>query len=215
LGDTVVNQRQILNWLERGHRFADLVIALGWPPPGHMPTGLADAITTGHSLGVVTPEQVSELFVGFYDQNRIERLLAHWGSYEWLRHRSEILRQGIESHNERRYFASVCTLLPQIEGTLGEELKRAPNPQNDAGSLFDETHLSKAARVFYVRLARGSFSWSPEEEVPDLSRNAILHGRDTAYGTRQHSLKVILMLDAVLAIIQERRSGQRQQVVLD
>jgi hypothetical protein len=196
------------NWLAffmRGQAFADLAVALDWPPPWHLPVRSIDRIAKGHRSGELSEAEVEAEFVGFYDSDVLNAITMGWRRLDWLGPRLEILEEGIGNYAAKRYFSAVCTLLPQVEGVLYETLGKKPNPKNDAPKIFRDTRLSKIAEDFYVRVLQESFDWRVTAAVPTLSRHAILHGRSVAYGTAKHALKVVIVADIVIAGIEERR----------
>lgn len=189
-------------------QFAELVVGLDWPPPWHLPARVVQWIVSEYNERRLSQEQVVDALMLFYQESAINDLLSDWRRQLWLGNRIRILEEGIANHIAGRFFGSVCTLLPQIEGVLGDELGRKPNPQNDAARLFRKTPLSEVAKNFYVRLAKDSFDWRGGSPLPSLSRSAILHGRAVDYGTSQHSLKIVLIVDAVIAAVANTRRGR-------
>jgi hypothetical protein len=181
------------------------LIKLGWPPPWHLPAVLLDRIVEAHESGDFSVEEVSQLFIELYGQKRLKELLERWKQSEHIGRRATILDEGIQGHIDGRFFSSVCVFSTQIEGVIGEALGRQPNPKNDADIIFRDTTLSRVARAFYIKVANESFSWSRSSPIPELSRNAILHGRDTEFGTASNSLRVILLFDAVWSAIGEMK----------
>jgi len=190
---------------EQNTQLQRLLIKLGWPPPWHLPAITLDRITEANTSGNLSDEDVSTILIELYDQQLLDSLLSTWKQFAHLNKRHKILEEGIRNHVEGRFYSAVCLFLPQIEGVIGEELGRQPNPQNDAAAIFSDSTLSKAARNFYVRMAREAFSWKRTAPVADFSRHAILHGHDTSFGTPSHSLRAILLFDTVCSAIQERR----------
>jgi hypothetical protein len=202
--------RGVLQFLQRNKRFADLAEDLAWPPPWHLPVHMIDCITNAHAKGELSNADVEAAFLMFYTPEVVQEFAGRWEGYEWLASRLPIFREGLINHLEGRYFSAVCTLLPQIEGVLADELGRKPIPKCDAGILFRNSRLGSVAKDFYIRVVLESFNWASEAPVPTLSRHAILHGRATLYGTRTHSLKVAIITDIVLSGVEERRTSDAQ-----
>jgi len=189
---------------EKNEALQRLLIKLGWPPPWHLPAITLDRIAEGNASGDLSDEDVTDLFIELYDSKLLNTLLTEWKRSEYLGERGPILEEGTQNHLDKRFCSAVCVFLPQIEGVIADELGRKPNPQNDAGVIFNDSTLSKVAREFYVNMARSSFTPTSKIPAPDLSRYAILHGRDTSFGTASHSLRVILLFDAVWSAIGDR-----------
>lgn len=184
-----------------------LLIRLRWPPPWHLPAVLLDRIVEAHESGNFSEEEITQLFIDLYGPERLKELSAAWKRSGHIGKRAAILDEGIQNHIDRRFFSSICIFSTQIEGVIGERLGRQPNPQNDADIIFRDTTLSKAARNFYIKMVKESFSWSRDSPTPELSRHAILHGRDTEFGTASNSLRVILLFDAVWSAVDEMKSS--------
>jgi hypothetical protein len=185
-----------------------MLVRLRWPPPGDLSTRFVDTVTSGHERGDLSEAEVSELFVKAYGPGQLTEFLKRWEKHAWLSGRLPILREGVENHVEGRYVSSVCVLLPQIEGVLGDALGRKPNPRGDGAKLLGGTTLSTSAREFYVKVINESFEWTSEAPIPELSRHAVLHGRATDFGTQEQSLKVLLILDEMIRAIAGYRAKQ-------
>jgi hypothetical protein len=171
---------------------------------------MLDEVVDSYHAGSLSREEVVETVLESYDHGTIEELVREWASLDWFTARMPAIQEGIDSFLDGRYFAAVCTLLPHVEGVLGEELRRKPNPQNDAGKFFSDTPLSETAKEFYIKVARADFWFDPGKPVPEMSRNAILHGRDVSYGTKGHALRTILVLDAVIGAVDEHRKDREE-----
>lgn len=209
LADQAIHNLAIIETVQKKNAALQrLLIKLGWPPPWHLPAVLLDRIVEAHESGNFSVEEVSQLFIELYGQKRLKELLEKWKQSEHIGRRATILDEGIQDHLDGRFFSSVCIFSTQIEGVIGEALGRRPNPKNDAHIIFRDTTLSKVARSFYIKVANESFSWSRSSPIPELSRNAILHGRDTEFGTASNSLRVILLFDAVWSAIGEMKLGR-------
>jgi hypothetical protein len=181
--------------------FDAALIKLGGPPPSHIPAQLADAIADYHGTGELTAEDVAEVLVEAYGPERLDEVLASWADprHTWLgRGRLPIMAEGLTCYRDQRYYAAVCTLLPQIEGVAGDALQKEPNAKNDAPVLFADGYCSGAARRYFVKVLYSSAQWGSEQCLPG-SRHAVLHGNVTDYGAAADALKVILALDAVIA----------------
>jgi hypothetical protein len=63
--------------------------------------------------------------------------------------------------------------------------------------LTDDSEFSfdAAVQLFYFEVVLANFEHG--EQIPFLSRHAILHGADVGYGTKSNSLRTILLFDYV------------------
>lgn len=199
----------------KGQLLQKLAVEMGWPPPWHFPVRVTDDLSARYARGELTVDEVRRIFLDLYSPEQVRALKSGWAQLPWLAVRLPILAEGVENHVAGRYFSAVCTLLPQIEGVLGDELRRKPNPQHDGTKIFRDTPLGAVARDFYVRVVHESVGWGPGAAMPDLSRHAILHGRDTGFGTEERSLKTILILDAVIGAVREQRDEREVAASLD
>lgn len=151
---------------------------------------------------------VEAAFLAFYTSDRVMGFLGQWEKHEWLERRVPILREAVMNHLDGRYFSVICTLLPQIEGMLGDLIGEKPNPRNHASKMFRVSRLGGIAKNFYVKVIVEGSDWQRIAPIPELSRNAILHGSTTDYGTQKHSLQVLIIVDIIVSGIAERRAEQ-------
>ena len=196
-------RRWILDAIRRSEALERALVRLGWPPPGKLAATFLDRVVDLYDRGELTSVEIDSLFVRAYDAETLRGHLSGWFQFDWLQPRVPILAEGIDCHIGRQFFSAVSTLLPQVEGVLGDFLGRAPNPKQDAGRVFADSRLTGVAREFYLKVATASFKWG--RSADPLSRNSILHGHDTAFGTEVSSLKIILVLDAVIDAVEARR----------
>ncbi|HEX8213315.1 MAG TPA: hypothetical protein VF584_24280 [Longimicrobium sp.] len=160
--------------------------------------------------GAITADEAVEIVLELYDRGTLDELVAEWSRFGWLAPRMPAIREGIDSYKDGRYFAAVCTVLPHVEGVLGDALGKSPNAQNDAKKFFRDTPLSAVAKEYFVKVWKTGFSCGPTDPVPEMSRNAILRGRDLSYGTKAHALRSILVLDGVIGAVDEHRRDQEE-----
>lgn len=184
---------------------AGIMVELGWPPVEKLDTDECSRIITLYrDLGAdAIREPLGRVLVEKYDRNTLENMLAEWKMDGRLSHRFPILEQGVLAHFQEHYSASVCTLLPQIEGLI---LERHWHPKGERCrmnslrqyvqvglSCSDYFWFDRWANEFYTRVLMAQFTYG---EIPsELSRHAILHGYDTQFGTAANSLKAILIFD--------------------
>jgi len=199
-------QRFVAEIGKRNDDFRDLCLRLGWPPPGDIGVSVIDLITAAEKGGELTLTDVASLVLEFYTPERVAEIAARWKNNSWLADRHPILLEGIANHLDRRYFSSVCLLLTQVEGVIGDFLGKKPNPKNDAALIFFPSKLSAAAKTFYLKMANETFEWSSESRN-ELARHPIMHGKNVEYGTATHSLQTILILDWVTSAIDAHRTA--------
>ena len=186
-------------------RFELVMVELGWPPYGMdlTPREMHAIIGVRDSYGVEQAREfVERLFIEHFDHNFLAAMLQKWESAQWLRGRLPILREVMQAHNEGKYWSSVPTLLPQIEGIIAEGYRHNGHMSvAELKSYYDKT-LQKTGRYsfdqgikkFLLEYVLVHFEHGKPLESP-LSRHAILHGADTDYGTEANSLKCLLLFD--------------------
>lgn len=149
-----------------------------------------------------TNELLTKFLITFYSKERIELLREKWMELDWLKSRIYILNEAIDCHFDGKYYASVSTLLPQIEGIIAErgELNgfiKQSQLKESVGQILNQTgqfSLDSAVSYFYIKSVLDNFSLGEEVKSP-LSRHAILHGADTKYGYELNSIRTILLFD--------------------
>lgn len=191
-----------------GQRFSFIMVELGWPPHASLtPREMRQIVDVYDQHGPAEAGRiVNEYMLTRYDSELIEDMYQRWEDSRWLRTRLPILRQAIDAHLDGKYFVSVPSLLPQIEGIIAEghaHRGRLMGPVlreysekllSDRGFFsFDEAIWQFLDEVVLARFEHGVGSY------PTFSRHAILHGADTEYGTATNSLKCILLFDYVQA----------------
>ncbi|WP_046216661.1 hypothetical protein [Paenibacillus wulumuqiensis] len=139
--------------------------------------------------------------INFYTEDKFVKLENKWIQNDTLKQRIEILLQVLKAHRLEMYYVSVPTMLAQIEGYIWEinkysgrihqkKLKEFINNQEHL-SIFTESISSYIENVIFV-------SFNLDENLnSEISRNAILHGYDVLYGTKEISLKLIIVMNVL------------------
>lgn len=196
-------------------RLESMLLQLGWPPPGHLPIRLLDEITRDYQTGKLSPEEVEELFVEFYDANQLQQIVATWRQNAHFPHRVKILEQAVAAHAEGRYELSIPAILPQIEGVIAELFGHAGRmslkafKQYLSAAFSDSSRFDRVSAAFILRILLEDFTWG--DSIPRLSRHAVLHGADTEYASAANSLRVILFFDELQGSVRyvATRGGER------
>lgn len=139
-----------------------------------------------------------------YTEEKINTLLVKWSKVAWLDRRFTIIEEAIDSHKKGKYFSSVATLLPQIEGIFadGTDHKGDMNIRSKIKLILDNSDnklfsFEKEIQSFYLTIVLDKFGHNePINSI--LSRHAILHGGDVNYGTKENSLRCIILFDYLL-----------------
>lgn len=185
--------------------FITLMLALGWPPLLDLNLQQMELIIKAHkeAKGDDINIHINDFLLNFYDEETLNEKLDLWKTKNWLIARIPILEEVIKAHLNGNYWLSIPGILPQIEGVIAYAFKYAgysfsKKRKTYIDLLFKEefpfTHIHKTIKSFmnniiFIDFGHGS---SPKSF---LSRDAILHGGDTSYGTAENSLKMILLFD--------------------
>ena len=198
---------RMLEILERnGNRLEKMLFQLKWPPPGLLPATLLDQLSLGFENGQLTGQDVDEILVQFYNQDRLQEMLNIWSERGHFSHRMKILKEAVAAHIEGRFELSIPTLLPQIEGIIADISEHAgrmkfKNLKDYVESIFvRNSRFDRIGKTFYLSTLLEDFEW--QDSIPFFSRNAILHGADTNYASASNSLRLILILNQLQDSIQ-------------
>ena len=194
---TILN---FIKWLEStGSRLENMLYQLKWPPPGHLSAALLDQISLGYEKGQLTAQDVDEIFVHFYNKDKLEKLVETWSERDFIQHRMKILKASVVAHKEGYFELSIPTLLPQIEGIIGDISEHTgrmnfKDIKDYAESIFARnSRFDRISKGFLISILLEQFEW--RDPMPFFSRNAILHGADTNYASAPNSLRLILIFD--------------------
>lgn len=137
----------------------------------------------------------------FYTSEKFEKIEQKWIQNPTLKNRVEILSQILQAHRMGMYYVSIPAILSQIEGYVWEfnEYKGRVEQKKLKAFLKNEEHLSifAASLSNYIdKVILAPFDLSNELNS-EISRNAILHGYDVRYGTREISLKLIIIMNVL------------------
>lgn len=147
-----------------------------------------------------------ELFyINKFNINAVEEILNIWKMNSKITHRIPIIEQAITSHINGLYYASISTLIPQIEGliiekNINEQEFNKRNIKDYVSNILPkrhETSYDEAIYLFYDNVVLANFDFK-EEIKSKLSRHAIAHGADTKYGSEVNSIALILLLDNII-----------------
>lgn len=190
--------------VNKAERFNHIAIGLEW-----FPAAVGKQLSVNDVVQIVemydtegkgkTKELIDHLFIHLYGADEINRLYNGWEKNILLKSRLAILREGLDAHLRKHFNASVCTILPQIEGVIRDMIPSTIKNINRkeleyaVDDIVDSKDFNQATREFYFKFILHRFDHG--KELPVLSRHAILHGEDTNFGTEVKSLKAILLFD--------------------
>ncbi|MBW7884652.1 MAG: hypothetical protein H3C34_18840 [Caldilineaceae bacterium] len=193
---------QLLNALKyRNDRLEAMLTRLAWPLPGHLGARWLDSIADSFLAGVITDEDVAEIFFDRYRIHGLQDLRREWEQDPLIAPRLPILLDALTAHEEGRYTLSVPVILAQLEGIVAaarehegrftiKTLIKYLELIRTQGSRFQRITAKYVVEILWCDFYHGA-------EVPELSRHAILHGADVEYGTASNSLRTILYFDNI------------------
>lgn len=190
----------VLDILERkGSKLERMLLQLKWPPPGLLPATLLDRLSLGFEEGLLTVEDVENVFVRFYNHDRLQEMLHIWSEHGHFPHRMRILKEVVAVHTEGRFELSIPALLPQIEGVIAEIFGHSGHMQGKNFKDYlelafaEDSRFNRIGKVFFLGTLLENFGW--RNPIPFFSRHAVLHGADTNYASASNSLRLILVFD--------------------
>ena len=174
-------------------------------------------------------DQLSNIDVDFLftdvlmDNNRIQQTLQLWESQSKISKRLPILKEAIEAHIDGKFYLSVATLIPQVEGVLRDSLTSMG--RNDDFNSMDYEHIYKAVTALIdlwkpqsskteqalMRLENGKnrlpeavadlyreYTTAPAPMKGKLYRHGVCHGLQIDFGSKKNSTRLILLLDRII-----------------
>ena len=197
----------------------------GWFVPPSLPDELRDSIA--HLLDEKDAPRAAVATLlgacsGHVGEEVVERACGCWVMTD----RGGALRESLEAHKAKMYFASVPILISQVEGAYRDWLAATGNladsPFNKMGVqalkqisdilTFSDVilyeHLGAFANAIPNQLGATVNTQADlvrfKEKYPFgfLSRHAVMHGIDREYGTEQNSAKALLVLDLAVGLFQ-------------
>jgi len=161
--------------------------------------------------------------------SRIEETLESWIEKENsnVNKRIGILKEAITAHLERKYYLSVSTLMPQVEGLLKDAVKEAnikvnlsPLDQDCIQDAADKLAIkwkeqNKIMGNFVDLLNNENFPKviaylykQERDEENQLNRHGICHGIQTNFGTATSSLRLILIIDRIIFFMADDKNDK-------
>lgn len=194
-------------------RYKSIIVELGYPPHRDVPVEFVrDIVHDYEQYGKeYVAEYIDELMFTYYDEQVISEMSLKWENKNLAKSRIHILRNAIKCHNQMMYDASIPTLLPQLEGVIAEAFDHNEKFNGYHMKVYlknllikklsdNDLSLTDALYNFYIQHILANFEHG-KEIASDVSRNAILHGGDKNYGKQSNSLKLILLFDFLITVL--------------
>ena len=192
-----------------------------WILPTSQCTDVLQILDDGFKEGLIKDQIfLNKLMVS----SRIEQTFESWANKinSNVQKRISILKEAITAHLERKYYLSVSTLIPQIEGLLKDAVQEADITgvnldKLDSGSIANATNKlaikwkeqNRNIDNFGCLLYRNenfsqvtAYLYKQYDSKIDtenfLNRHGICHGSQTNFGTAKSSLRLILIIDRII-----------------
>ncbi len=153
-------------------------------------------------------EEVIETITEYFSNQVCGEIINSICSKPGFSTRSQIIEDAFQAHCDRKYALSVLVFLVQAGGVFIDHF------ENELYSTKKKRYLGKNNFSFRsTNIAVESFenfirdvlakSYDIRRKIPEgiFARHPILHGRSTDYGTKENSIRAILLLDYVSFII--------------
>ncbi|MDR3594565.1 hypothetical protein [Clostridium sp.] len=196
------------------NKFYLVLSEIYWPPPHQlfMFNNFPWIKKIVKQYGISGPQsiqrEVDELMMKWHSKEILDKIFLDWKSKPWLHNRLHILQDAIYAHNNGLYSLSIPTLIPQIEGVLWGNFNFKGRAKITKYKEFFNSLLHKAIIItnrnkslldFLNDTLLVEFEYGLDKISP-LSRHAILHGADINYPSQKNSLKVILLMNAMIRL---------------
>lgn len=162
---------------------------------------------------------IDDLFVNtLMDNERVNQTLSVWKNRPEISKRLPLIEEAIEAHIDRKFYLSVSTLIPQVEGLLRdalqsmdqnidftsirkEDIKRATCALKD--SWKSQVYALPEATLLLESLPDAVSDiyeeYDPTKSVPGkLYRHGVCHGLQTDFNSKKNSIRLILLLDRII-----------------
>lgn len=169
-------------------------------------------MSLGETLAEVRPVDVTNRVLNFTRSAEYEEMLRESvAGSPVLRRRLKAIKEALDSHRRRHYYAAIATVLPIVEGVITDALvlRNIAEPDGDKFYL-KEAGARKIGRDGKSVELRGLASkversgWRDDKLLRGAAellleklageRNGVLHGGDTRYGQPKRSAQLFLML---------------------
>lgn len=187
-------------------RYGKVYLELKWVPDFNVPAAVILKTIMYYEEGnIERAEWLHRKYcLRVYTKEKVDEVLSIWKKIPELDKRIHILEQAVIAHQQGLYFVSVPVFCSQIEGYLADSSKDSGRIKQKVlievfGDMkryhfFSELLQEFAKTILFAGFDRGS------ESSSTLSRNAILHGHDLEYGTKENSLKLLMLINLIQSL---------------
>lgn len=211
-------------------KFMELASTIGFPVFFEIDTELQDKIISlcgDYEEENYPIKEIEQCIYEYYNHDTLIKMLDTWYEQEWISfERKKALKEAVEVYEKGYYFSTGSVMMCQLGGLINE-LFDATNftsivpleDRENINTLYNVRKIdSEKAKVLQMMSIQdnGIFQWyksadymmnytySSTEDIArfahDPGRHKICHGAQTNYGTREHALKAILVVDIVIQL---------------
>jgi hypothetical protein len=173
---------------------------------------------------------IDDLFVNtLMDNERVNQTLSVWKKRPEISKRLPLIEEAIEAHIGGKFYLSVSTLIPQVEGLLRdalqsmdqnidftsirkEDIKRATCALKDSWKSQDYALPEATLLLESLPDAVSDIyeEYDPTKSVPGkLYRHGVCHGLQTDFNYKKNSIRLILLLDRIIFFYVRYRTNPR------
>ena len=144
----------------------------------------------------------------------LNSMVRDWWQVPYMRKRKKIVRSAISAHKNKKYELAVPALLPLIDGLAAEILPMsktivtkevATMHKDQEGEVWSECVEQVVHALIYK-----DYSFQKVKRPPSsVNRHGILHGRVIDYGSELNSYRVILLLNVMVKMAENKAKKPR------
>jgi hypothetical protein len=199
-------QRHEREYRDAYSRFVQIFTECGWPPLLKIPANsIHEFIREYDNDPVDFRGSIDDWVLKYHDESGLNDIEAGWESNSIIAERLPILRECIDGHRNEYYNLTVPTLLSQIEGILCSAFEHVGTSGGHVWRRYvdaiveNQTEYLPIREMIIERLLE-RFRWG-DSSATNFSRHTILHGSSLLHGTKVSSMKLILLVDVIVHLI--------------
>lgn len=188
----------------------------GWIFTPSMPMNIVRYVNEEADVETVINGLVNEYFTNELCSQLVDDLFE----IDVFEKRREAIEEALSNHCDGRYYTAIPTFLAQMDGAYAEvftnylfqasKRKGAKRLRTDE-DRFGDAIIDGLEKFLYEQVAQStSVHDDVETNLGDhiLCRNAVMHGLYLGYGTKENSIKTILLMDFTKFVIESHRRAK-------
>lgn len=148
----------------------------------------------------------------------LNTVVRRWWRVPYMASRKKAIRSAIKAHKNRQYELAIPALLPLIDGLCALIVDGTPNlPKKtiyvrEVAEQYrqqEDEVWSECVEQIINALVYRQYKFGTAKKPPSsVNRHGILHGRVVGYGSELNSYRIILLLDVVVRIAEEKAAAR-------